>query len=66
VDVNGTGRAVGGLVGFNEGSIFESHSSGSVSGAYDVGGLIGWSFSHSAIIKSHSNGQVSGDHDIGG
>ena len=42
VDVSGTGRNVGGLVGYNNGgSITSSYSTGSVRGDHDVGGLVG-------------------------
>ncbi|MHC4328422.1 MAG: GLUG motif-containing protein [Planctomycetota bacterium] len=41
IDVNGTGTAVGGLVGENFGNITTSHTSGKVRGDLWVGGLVG-------------------------
>jgi hypothetical protein len=66
VDVNGTtGDHIGSLVGSNEGSISMSYSSGTASGRWRVGGLVGWNHKGS-ITMSYSTGSVSGYHSIGG
>jgi hypothetical protein len=64
VNVNGTGDCVGGLVGWNEGSITSSYSAGSVSGDADVGGLVGWN--GGSITSCYSTGLVSGIGHVGG
>jgi rhodanese-related sulfurtransferase len=63
VDVDGTG-AVGGLVGWNNGSITTSHGTGSVRGINDVGGLVGGNYG--AVTDCYSNGNVSGNVVVGG
>jgi len=65
VDVNGTGWCVGGLVGWNFGSITTSYSTGSVSGGYCVGGLVGHN-SEGSITSCYSTGTVSGKDSVGG
>jgi hypothetical protein len=50
---------VGGLIGINKGTITNSSSSGSVSGAVEVGGLVGENFNGS-ITNSYSSGSVTG------
>ena len=65
VDVNGIGRYVGGLVGWNNGSITTSYSTGTVSGDYHVGGLVGRNYDGN-ITNSYSIGTVSGDGYVGG
>jgi len=65
VDVNGTGRLVGGLMGLNHGGIASSFSAGSVSGDIAVGGLVGENVSGS-ITSSHSAASVSGTRLVGG
>jgi hypothetical protein len=63
-NVNITGSySVGGLVGWNEGTVSSSNSSGSVTGDYLVGGLV--ALNEGTIIDSYSAGSVTGDH-VGG
>ncbi|MGD0572346.1 MAG: GLUG motif-containing protein [Sedimentisphaerales bacterium] len=50
---------VGGLVGYNDGSISNCHSTGSVSGTSYVGGLVGFSV-YGSISNCYSTGAVSG------
>ena len=64
VDVSGDG-CVGGLVGFNDGPITNSYSSGSVSGSCGVGGLVGYK-RQGTITNSYSSGSVSGSWNVGG
>jgi hypothetical protein len=64
VDVNGTGDYVGGLVGYNDGSITMSYSSGMVSGDWRVGGLAG--YNDGSITMSYSSGMVTGGWFVGG
>ncbi len=65
VDVNGIGRCVGGLVGYNyQGSISESYSTGIVQGGANVGGLAGRN--GGSIATSYSVGTVTGDWEVGG
>jgi len=56
---------VGGLVGYNGGSILSSYSTGAVSGSESVGGLVGYSY-YGNITSSYSTGAVSGYWDVGG
>jgi hypothetical protein len=64
--VTGTGANVGGLAGFNAGAIRGSHSTGSVTGADDVGGLVGYTGAASTIGGSYSTSTVTGDNEVGG
>jgi hypothetical protein len=63
-DLTAYGQCTGGLVGWNEGSIVASYSSGSVKGRVDVGGLVGYNLG--SISSSDSNGSVSGASHVGG
>jgi hypothetical protein len=57
--------AVGGLVGHNEGTVSNCHSTGNVFGhEYEVGGLVGCSWGD--VVNSYSNSNVSGMFEIGG
>ncbi len=61
--VTGTGNNnndIGGLVGYNPGSISNSYAAGSVSGNTGVGGLVGYNDSSSSISNSYATGGVSG------
>ncbi len=49
---------VGGLVGYNSGSITGSYSSGTVSGIWYVGGLVGENYG--TVTRCYSDGAVSG------
>jgi len=51
-------QCVGGLVGYNSGSISASHSNGAVTGTVSVGGLVG--FNSGTIATSYSRGLVCG------
>jgi len=64
VNVNGTGDYVGGLVGYNRGSITSSYSNGTVSGHEEVGGLVG--YNRGSITSCYSTGSVTGSKNIGG
>ncbi|HEX8989931.1 MAG TPA: GLUG motif-containing protein [Rhodocyclaceae bacterium] len=55
---------VGGLVGYNAGSIGDASSSGTVSGPNDVGGLVG--YNRGSIINVQSSATVTGTNDVGG
>jgi hypothetical protein len=55
---------VGGLVGYNSGTVSNSCSIGSVSGNFRVGGLVGRNFG--TVNNSYSTGSVSGDSEVGG
>jgi len=60
-------QVVGGLVGWNDGTVFGSYATGTVSGdEIIVGGLIGMNFQDSTIRDSHSSGKVSGERNVGG
>ncbi len=63
--VSGGGSSVGGLVGWNCGSIATSYSSGSVSGGGPVGGLVGCN-EDGDISTSYSSGSVRGNYNVGG
>lgn len=62
---------VGGLVGYNTGSIKDSYSTGDAlatgSGADDVGGLVGVNYeTEASIVGSYSTGNATGRNNIGG
>ena len=52
------GNGIGGLVGWNSGSITTSHSSASVSGVQRVGGLLGLKTATGSVTNSYSIGEV--------
>jgi len=59
VNITGTGDYIGGLVGANyDGSITSSYSTGTVSGYYFVGGLVGGN--NGSITNCYSTGMVNG------
>jgi hypothetical protein len=61
----GNGSAVGGLVGLSEGTVTSSYSSGSVTGDWMVGGLVGMN-DHGTVSNSYSTGSVTGNWNVGG
>jgi filamentous hemagglutinin family protein len=65
-NVTGTGRFIGGLIGFNDndGEIFDSSASGIVSGAAEVGGFVGTN--SGSIDQSFATGPASGSFQVGG
>lgn len=66
VDVNGIGDYLGGLAGFNDGSIVTSYSIGTVTGEIWIGGLVGINNFLGSITNSYSTGSVSADRYVGG
>ena len=56
----------GGLVGRNTSTVIASHAGANVSGANDVGGLIGRNSGNGTIAVSYSTGNVSGTYVVGG
>lgn len=66
--VTGSSDYIGGLVGWNNnGTITNCSTSGSVSGAKEVGGLVGWhSYSNGVITLCNSSMVVNGIENIGG
>jgi len=67
VDINGTGSNVGSLAGRNSlGSIMTCYSTGTVSGHYCVGGLVGLHEGFGAVTDCHSSVTVSGSQEVGG
>jgi hypothetical protein len=57
---------VGGLVGFNNGEITNSYATGSVNGAAEVGGLVGYNNHNGTINSSYATGSVNGYLYVGG
>ena len=57
---------VGGLVGWNEGTVSRSYSTGSVSGDTQVGGLVGYTRYGTVVSSSYSTGAVNGRREVGG
>ncbi len=57
-DVTATGWAVGGLVGYSEGTINNSYVTGNVNGYSSVGGLV--AFNYGPISNSYARGNVEG------
>ena len=67
LDVNiQRGNNTGSLVGDNRGSIINSYASGTVSGNWNIGGLVGLNSYDSHIINSYASGAVSGNDSVGG
>jgi probable HAF family extracellular repeat protein len=64
VIVHGTVDCVGGLVGYNNGRINTSYSTGTISGQYGVGALVG--YNSGSIVVSYSTAMANGRFDIGG
>jgi filamentous hemagglutinin family protein len=68
--VRGSGLdSVGGLTGFNSGTISNSYSTGSVNGDFWVGGLVAYNYSGAGpglITQSYATGNVSGGSNTGG
>jgi uncharacterized repeat protein (TIGR02543 family) len=66
VNISAAGNAyVGGLVGMNmHGTVTDSYSTGSVTGDYFIGGLVGGS--NGTVINSYSAASVVGDWMVGG
>jgi hypothetical protein len=67
--VTGENDDVGGLVGFNlgmnyEGKVYNSYSTGSVSGSWKVGGLVGCNVGY--VTQAYSTGSVTGSSGVGG
>ena len=56
---------VGGLIGFNSGSVSNCAISGTVNGSKNVGGLVGWNCC-GFVENSTANTTVSGNEDVGG
>jgi hypothetical protein len=61
----GSYKAVGGLVGHNYGRIQNCHSTGTIIGVGDVGGLVGENVGYT-IEDSYSTASVYGDYRVGG
>ena len=57
---------VGGLVGWNNGAIIQTYATGSVTGAYGAGGLVGVNWYGGTISQSYATGVVSGNAYVGG
>jgi hypothetical protein len=67
VDVNiiGSGRVVGGLIGDNGyGTVTQCYSTGSISGGQNVGGLVGEN--RETVTQCYCTGAVSGKENVGG
>ena len=56
---------VGGLVGYNRGTVSNCYSTGKVAGNDTVGGLVGWNYDGD-VTDSHSSVTVTGYGDVGG
>jgi PKD repeat protein len=64
-NINVTGnQKVGGLVGYNYGSVDLSNSTGNVTGSKYIGGLVGENTG--SVNQSHSTGNVTGSECVGG
>jgi hypothetical protein len=63
VDITGD-ENVGGVVGYNEGNVGDSSSTGSVNGNAFVGGLMGQNFG--TVDNSYFTGTVAGNYSVGG
>ena len=58
---------VGGLVGYNAGTVTKSSANGSIDGSGDVGGLVGWNAVGGTVSDSSATGSVDGSNqNVGG
>jgi len=64
VKITGSGASVGGLVGYNSGAVTQCRSTGVVSGAMDVGGLVGGNY-FGTVTNCCSTGAVDGNYCVG-
>lgn len=55
---------VGGVAGYNEGSLERVWSDAAVAGGFDVGGVVGWNVG--GVVHSHAGGAVTGFSGTGG
>jgi hypothetical protein len=60
----GTVTAVGGLVGYNGGTVSNCYAMGNVTGGWNVGGLVGRN--DGTVSNCYAMGNVTGDSDVGG
>jgi hypothetical protein len=58
-------HAIGGLVGFNDGTVSNSYADAEVNGNYELGGLVGVNM-NGTITNSYATGIVSGSNQAGG
>ncbi|MBN2269214.1 MAG: hypothetical protein JXN61_01280 [Sedimentisphaerales bacterium] len=63
--VSGT-SSVGGIVGWNYGTLEQCYAVGQVTGTSEVGGLIGHNYNSGQLIQCYAISDVSGHHRIGG
>jgi hypothetical protein len=68
VNINGSGDDIGGLVGYNNGTVSRCYCIGSISGNYAVGGLIGISgYGYPCIVTDcYSASVIDGNDGVGG
>ena len=66
VTPDGSRSAVGGIAGHNAGKILNCSFDGTVSGANDVGGIVGINAVTGILDGCHASGTVAGSHRIGG
>ncbi len=59
-------KNVGGVCGFNGGTITSCYNTGTVSGTSCVGGVCGWNATKCTITSCYNTGAVSGTSDVGG
>jgi len=57
---------VGGVVGWNGGTVTGCYNTGAVSGEDNVGGVVGYNASRSSITNCYNTGAVSGSSSVGG
>jgi len=57
-------RHIGGLIGYNLGTVGDSYTAGNMNGDWGVGGLVG--YNTGTVFGSYATGNVSGGRDIGG
>jgi len=66
IKLTGSGKCAGGLVAYNAGGhVIRCHSTGRISGRYDVGGVVGWNC-EGDLTRCRSTASVSGERRVGG
>ena len=66
IDATGTMSQIGAVVGTNMGTISGCNFSGTISGAYNVGGIAGTNEPTGMIYNCKTEGYTAGDHYVGG
>ncbi|MFR9651845.1 MAG: GLUG motif-containing protein [Rikenellaceae bacterium] len=65
-DISGSGWEMGGIVSYNYGTVSNCYNSATISGDYNVGGVVGHNAAGALIENCYNRGDISGCRNIGG